>query len=121
MGVESGGMGDTSPNQNIRRDVPSKNTHENIKKVTIFNGSKLDLKFHHNLSIVVAILDRTKLRHVLVSPIKNTCPSTDPTRKRPLKCVPPTQKCVATPLPGQVNDPKVGKIGTLEHRKVRLL
>ena len=31
MGVESGGRGDTSPNQNIWLDVLSKNTHENIK------------------------------------------------------------------------------------------
>ena len=31
MGVESGGTGDTPPNQNVRRDVPSQNTHENLK------------------------------------------------------------------------------------------
>ena len=30
--LKAGDGGDTSPNQNIRRDVPSKNTHENIKK-----------------------------------------------------------------------------------------
>ena len=60
--------------------------------MTIFYGSKPDpYKFHHNLSIVVAILDRTKSSHELVSPIKNTCPSTDPSRKRPLRCVPPAR------------------------------
>ena len=70
-----------------------------ISNSDYFNGFKLDrFKFHHNFSIVVAILDRTKPIHVHTSAIKNTCHSIDPTRKRPLKCVPPSQKRVATPL-----------------------
>ena len=74
MGVESGGDGgDTSPAIKIAGGGASPpKICMKISNSDYFNGFKLDaFKFHHNFSIVVAILDRTKPIHVLTSAIKN--------------------------------------------------
>ena len=72
MGVKSGGTGDMSPAIKIAGEgrtppkICMKSSHSDY-----FNGFKLDpFKLHHNFSIVVAILDRTKPIHVLSSAIK---------------------------------------------------
>ena len=97
MGVESGRghvppikiSGGTSPPK-----IPMK-----ISKSDYFYGSKLDpYRFHHNLSIVVAILDRTKPSHILVGPINtHVLPLIRPEETAEMR-PPPIQKCVATPL-----------------------
>ena len=91
-----GDGGDTSPAIKISKYLGGTSPPKIRMKVSnsdYFNGFKLDsFKFHHNFSIVVAILDRTKPIHVRTYQChKNTCHSTDPTRKRPLKCVPPAR------------------------------
>ena len=81
---KAGGRGDTSPQSKYPGGRPLQKYTRKYKKVTIFNGSKLDpFKFHHNLSIVVAILRRTKPSHALVSPIKkHVLPLIRPERDR---------------------------------------
>ena len=72
MGVESGGDGgDTSPAIKISGGTSPPKIRMKTSNSVYFNGFKLDVfQFHHNFSIVVAVLDRTKPIHVLISAIK---------------------------------------------------
>ena len=85
MGVESGGTGGTRPPQPkyLGGTSPPK-IRMKISKSDYFNGFKLDsFKFHHNVSIVEAILDRSKPIHVLISVIKtHVVPLIRPERDR---------------------------------------
>ena len=67
-------LGETSPPK-IRMKISNSD---------YFNGFKIDLfQFHHNFSIVVAVLDRTKPIHVLISLIKtHAIPLIRPERDR---------------------------------------
>ena len=69
MGVESGGDGgDTSPAIKISGGTSPPKIRIKISNSDYFDGFKLDpFKFHHNFSIVVAILDRTKPIQYLLS------------------------------------------------------
>ena len=80
------GDGGTRPSIKIsggRRASPPK-IRMKISNSDYLNGFKLDsFKFHHNLSIVVAILDRTKPIHVFISAIKtHVIPLIRPERDR---------------------------------------
>ena len=68
---KAGGRGDTSPAIKIAGGTSPPKICMKISNSDYFNGFKLDpFKFHHNFSIFVAILDRTKPIHVLTSAIK---------------------------------------------------
>ena len=87
MGAKSGGTGGHIPcicNQNIRGGMSPPKIHMKISNSDYFKGFKLDLfQFHHNFSIVVAVLDRTKPIHVLISAIKtHAIPLIRPERDR---------------------------------------
>ena len=75
MGVESGGTGGTRPPQSKYPGGTSPpKIRMKISNSDYFNVFKLDFfQFHHNFSIVVAVLDRTKPIHVLISAIKTHC------------------------------------------------
>ena len=85
MGVENGGTRGHVPPIKISGGTSPPKIRMKISNSDYFNGFKLDppLKFYHNLSIVVAILDRTKPIHVLTSAIKtHVIPLIRPERDR---------------------------------------
>ena len=64
---KAGGRGDTSPANKISGGTSPPKIRIKISNSDNFNGFKLDpFKFHHNFSIVVAILDRTEPKSVLI-------------------------------------------------------
>ena len=66
-----GGRGDTSPAIKRSGGTSPKKIRMKISNSDYFNDFKLDLfQFDHNFFIVVAVLDRTKPIHVLISAIK---------------------------------------------------
>ena len=102
MGVESvGGGGDRGTRPPVKisgGDVPSKKTLENLKSNYFQRFQAWPSQVSSQSFDCRGDIGTNEAKSRTCQSNKNTCPSTDPTRKRPLKCVPPSQKCVATPL-----------------------